>query len=246
MEILGVRIDNFSTAEALERAKVFLRSTDQHMICTPNPEMLVAANRNPYFRDLLNKSALNLCDGVGLRFFGRIKERITGIDFMRSLCAVAARSDSSVYLLGGGSASVAHDTAAILRRHLPGFKVVGADQGFPIHLDDERRLQYDKDMDEAAVLRIIEAAPKILFVAFGHEKQEKWMYEHLPQLPSVRIVMGVGGAFDMIAGKRKRAPAWMRKIGLEWLWRLMLDPKRIGRMWNAVVVFPYLVIKSKI
>ena len=86
--------------------------------------------------------------------------------------------------------------------------------------------------------------PDILFVAFGHGKQEKWINEYLRDLPSVKIAMGVGGAFDYLSGQTSRAPLWMRKIGLEWLYRLIREPKRLKRIWRAVIIFPIYFVKS--
>ena len=94
--------------------------------------------------------------------------------------------------------------------------------------------------------KIREEAPDILLIALGHGKQEKWIAAHLPELPSVKVAMGVGGAFDFIAGRVLRAPRILRRLGLEWLWRLILQPSRLPRIWRAVIKFPILVLRAKL
>ena len=107
------------------------------------------------------------------------------------------------------------------------------------------KLEYDPDANEQIINNINNSGADILFVAFGHNKQEKWIYENLAKMPSVKIAMGVGGAFDYISGKIKRAPCWMRKIGLEWMYRLMRQPQRIIRIFNATLKFIWLFIRYK-
>jgi N-acetylglucosaminyldiphosphoundecaprenol N-acetyl-beta-D-mannosaminyltransferase len=121
-----------------------------------------------------------------------------------------------------------------MKRKHPELIVAGAESGGRL-----------PEMDQSVMARIRESLPDILFVAFGHGKQEKWIAAALPSLPAVRVAMGVGGAFDFIAGRVKRAPKLMRLAGLEWLWRLIREPWRIRRIWTAVVVFPWLVLRSK-
>jgi len=116
-------------------------------------------------------------------------------------------------------------------------KIVGAESGGEI--------TNPKDTDIDLINRIKELKPKILFVAFGHVKQEKWIFYHLDQLPSVKLAIGVGGAFDYISGNVRRAPEFMRRIGLEWLFRLIQQPSRWKRILNAVIVFPFLIIKKR-
>ncbi len=239
MNILGVRIDNFTKTQALQKASEFLNSQKQHKIFTPNPEMLVDAQKDKYFKNVLNSGDLNVCDGIGLSLVSGCK-RIPGTDFMEDICALAEKEDKSVYLLGSGSDEVVKKTAEVLQMKYSQLKIVGCNRGVKIERLKDYKIGYDKEKNDEILHDIIMQAPDILFVAFGHGKQEKWIYENLKHLPSVKIAMGVGGAFDYISGKIPRAPLFLRKIGLEWMHRLLKEPKRIGRVWKAIVQFLFL------
>ena len=238
--ILGVRIDSFSKKEALEKARDFL-DEGQHTIFTPNPEMLVDATQDEQFRQILNMGSLNICDGSGIRFVsnGTIP-RIPGVDFMLDLCKLAAQKKKRVYLLGAGKTDGAEAAAVKLKEQFPHLNIVGFHSGPRIISAKEGALTFEHKKENAIALEDIQrTAPDILFVAFGHKKQEVWIAAFLESLPSVRIAMGVGGAFDFIAGTKKRAPAWMRAMWLEWLYRLIQEPTRIKRIWKATVGFLY-------
>lgn len=237
MQILGVRIDELTKQQALTKAKEFLLSNTSHKIFTPNPEMLVDAQRDSNFKAVLNDSDLNLCDGFGLWLAtGQRAERMTGVDFMLDLCALAEREGKSIYLIGSGSDEVVKKTAQVLQNKFPLLKITGYNKGHKLQVTSYN-LQFDSDENENVLYDIITKAPDILFVAFGHGKQEKWIAQNLRDLPSVKIAVGVGGAFDFISGYVRRAPKWMRRIGLEWVWRLMREPRRIGRIWKATIKF---------
>ncbi|PIR74725.1 MAG: hypothetical protein COU35_00965 [Candidatus Magasanikbacteria bacterium CG10_big_fil_rev_8_21_14_0_10_47_10] len=245
--LLGIQIDTVSKEEALQKARVFLRGSGQHMIFTPNPEMLVAANTDAYFQDVLNAADINLCDGVGLLLFaGHSVSRIAGVDFMTELLRLAEDMNKKVYFLGSGQTKTIDALKKNVVLQFPNIRIVGEHIGHLISQSETGQLRYDTSENDDIVQDIILAAPDMLFVAFGHGKQEKWIYEQLPDLPSVKIAMGVGGAFDFLAGTQKRAPKLLQSLGLEWLWRLALEPKRIKRILNAVVVFPWYVLKDKL
>lgn len=245
MHILGVRVDNLAKNEALAQAAQFLHSSDQHLIFTPNPEMLVDAQTDTYFQEVLNKGNLNLCDGKGIQLVATEKiERITGVDFMIDLCGMAQKEGMSVYLLGSGFQDVVEKCKHELQKQFPGLKIVGTHPGLKLANLPTGQLEYNTTQNDDILNDIIFSSPDILFVAFGHGKQEKWMYENLPHLPSVKIAMGVGGAFDYISHKIKRAPQWMRSIGLEWLYRLITQPQRIKRIYKATILFFYYTKKS--
>lgn len=245
MQILGVRIDEITREMAQEKVRSWLGGAGQHKIFTPNPEMLVDAQKDVEFLKVLNKGALNICDGIGVQFVsrGRLK-RIAGIDFMLDVCRIAEETGRSIYLLGSGDKKVIADAAAALQEKFPKLNIVGFHQGPHIPAQQFNNLTIeqfnntvDHEVNESVIDDIILKAPDILFVGFGHGKQEKWIDRFLKDLPSVKIAMGVGGAFDMLGGKIKRAPKFMRAFWLEWLWRLILQPWRIGRIWKATVVF---------
>ncbi|MEK7623123.1 MAG: WecB/TagA/CpsF family glycosyltransferase [Patescibacteria group bacterium] len=237
MQILGVRIDELSRVEALGKVRGFLGRMKQEIIFTPNPEMLVDAQKDQYFRNVLNSGSLNICDGKGIELVsrGRLK-RIPGIDFMLDICALTEKEERSIYLLGSNDQMVVERARSELLRQFSKLHIVGSNKGVHI-VSSLGSLTYEKEENDSILNDIIDTAPDILFVAFGHGKQEKWIYENLKHLPSVKVAMGVGGAFDILSGKIKRAPRLFRMLGLEWLWRLLLQPWRIGRIWKATVIF---------
>lgn len=245
VNILGVPIDAVRREEALARAERFLEEPRGHFVVTPNPEMLVAAQKDADFRRVLSLADLAIPDGQGLLFVSRLRgtplpERVTGTDFLDDIAAMAAKMGKTVFLLGGEGDTSRVAADALKKRH-PGLKVVGTLSGGTVGRDAAGAITLDPGTDDA----IRSASPDILFVALGHGKQEEWITRHLPSLPSVRLAMGVGGAFDFVAGRVVRAPQWLRGAGLEWLWRLIIQPHRIGRIWTAVVVFPWLALTEK-
>lgn len=246
--LLGVPIDAVTQGEAVQRILVMLRSgwqrpasappcgaTAGKHVMTPNSEMLVEAVRNPAFHTLLRRTALNLSDSSGLlrmaRWTGqRLPERVTGVDTVERLCEVLDEN-CPVFLLGGGGEVGGRAGARLMERN-PQLRVVGTYAGSPREEDREEILR-----------RINDAKPHLLFVAFGAPAQDLWIDRYLPRMPSVRVAMGVGGTFDFLAGVRKRAPVFLQRLGMEWAWRLLLEPWRMRRIWNAVVVFPLLVAR---
>jgi exopolysaccharide biosynthesis WecB/TagA/CpsF family protein len=175
---------------------------------------------------------------------------------MEKICEIAAEQGKSVYLVGGKE-GIAKKAAEKLKKKYHGLRVVGAEKGIifkrffglrPQNDSCEYLVSLDFNIEENNKLleRIRAVAPDILFVAFGHGKQEKWLAEFLLQLPSVKIGMGVGGAFDYISGQVRRAPKFARYLGLEWLCRLLSQPWRIKRIWKAIVSFGLLVKDYKI
>lgn len=247
VSVLGTNIGTVTNDQAIALAQDFLASQKPHYIFTPNPEMVVDASRDANFKQALNQGDLNLCDGFGLSLFAHTP-RITGTDFVLEVCALAAKENKSVYLLGSGNREVLAKTKESLLQKFPDLNIVGTNPGYKIELLPEEkgtRLDFNPHERDEVLHEIIMCAPDILLVAFGHNKQEQWIVENVPNLPSVTIAMGVGGAFDFFGGKSKRAPKFLQMIGLEWLWRLVLEPKRIKRIFKAVVVFPFLVLRHK-
>jgi len=212
--------------EALQKIQGFLEDGRQHYIVTPNPDFLVLAHKDKEFREILNKADLSVADGIGLIFVSwltgeRLKERIAGVDLVQKLKIKSL--ELKVFLLGGynGAAEkIAKDWPA----------VVG----------------FSQDVSNTDLLaQIRRCAPNLLLVALGAPKQEKWIVQNLAQLPSVKVAIGVGSALNLLAGQIKRAPKIFQALGLEWLWRLFLEPRRWRKVWRSVVIFPLLVIKQK-
>lgn len=233
--LLGVPIDVVTREEAVRKLQQFLEAKLSRHVMTPNSEMLVAAVRNPAFFSVLQRSALNLPDSVGILWMARatgqkIPERVTGVDTVLQLCAELTE-EHPIFLLGGVE-EVGARARAMLESRNSRSRIVGVYAGSP------------REEDAAGILRRInEAQPHLLLVAFLAPEQDLWIDRYLPRMPSVRVAMGVGGTFDFIAGVRRRAPKVFQKLGLEWLWRLVREPSRFRRIWNAVVVFPLLVLR---
>ncbi|MFA7681979.1 MAG: WecB/TagA/CpsF family glycosyltransferase [Candidatus Peribacteraceae bacterium] len=243
----GIPIDAVTAVEALTHIqhmlfgghlKRFFHVGGQYHIATPNSEMLVEAGRNPAFKEVLRHTSLNIPDSAGLLWMARLTgqhlpERVTGVDTVTALCATLD-ARHPVFLLGAAP-GVAQRAAETLRQKNPSLTIAGTYSGSP------------RNDDAPAILdRIRAAKPHLLLVAFGAPAQDLWIAKHLAELPSVRVAMGIGGTFDFLAGAQKRAPQWMQHTGFEWLYRLYKEPKRLKRIWNAVVVFPLSVILEKV
>ncbi len=241
IDILGISINNYYLAEVLNKIREFLNSDKQHYIVTTNPEFIMAARKDDEFRNILNKADLSIADGMGIKFAARylgqkLKQRITGVELLWEIAKLAEQEGKSIYLLGSKKGVPEQAAFQILQKH-PNITIAGAECGY--------RRWHRRIKDEKLVDMVNRRRPDILFVAFGHQKQEKWIYHNLPKMPSVKVMMGVGGSFDYISGKIKRAPKWMRTLGLEWLYRLMRQPWRLPRIITAVIRFSFAVIKNK-
>jgi len=241
LNILGVKIDNLTKDEVIAKLYDFLNSDKSHQIVTVNPEFIMAAQYDDEFRAILNKADTSVADGVGIKFaakrFGQaLKERIAGADLIFEIAKIAEQQNESVYFLGGRG-KVPEKTAKELLEIYPRLKIAGYETGY--------RHWWWKLSDEKIIGHIRRSQADILFVAFHFPRQEKWIYHHLPSMPLVKLAMGVGGSFDYISGHVKRAPKWMRDIGLEWLYRLIRQPWRLPRIMTAVVKFSWAVIKAK-
>lgn len=192
-----------------------------------------------FLKALFSLAALVLAPASCRKVF---PQRITGVDLMESICAVSrtlhpptlrqAQGGVPIFLLGA-QAGISEQVKTVLENRYPGIRIAGTFSGSP------------DDFDFPSIQALIaETQPAILFVAYGAPAQELWISRHLAKLPSVKIAMGVGGAFDFLSGHKKRAPEWMQHLGLEWLYRLLQEPRRIKRIWNATVKFPAAVIFS--
>ncbi len=220
----GVPVDRVDLDQAVERSLGAVRDRQFMQICTVNLDFLVNARRKPDVRSILTGSELNIADGSPVLWLGRLTghglpERVAGSDFVPALASAAARSGASLFLLGGEGGAAA-DAGRILQAEHPGLRIAGVYE--PPRASVE-------DMDDDEILgRIDEAKPDILLVAFGHPKQDLWIGAHRDRLP-VSVAVGVGCTFDLIAGRRQRAPGWMQRAGLEWLFRVANEPTRLAK-----------------
>ena len=209
--------------------------------------MLVAASKNNVFQDILNKGDMNVCDGFGVQMMsgGKFK-RFPGIDLMLALCEIAQDKGKSIYLLGGAS-NIAKQATDSLKERFPRLNIyfVQAGDNVIIEQSDHETMYRITSKNAQSLIQDIQAKrPDILFVAFGHGKQEWWIDTFKKDLLGTKIVMGVGGSFDFLSGHIVRAPKVFRRLGLEWLWRLIKQPQRGKRIFTAIIIFPFLVIKS--
>ncbi|MBI4037012.1 WecB/TagA/CpsF family glycosyltransferase [Candidatus Daviesbacteria bacterium] len=226
--ILGVKVDKVTMNQAVELVENWLRGQGKHYIVTPNPEFIMAAQKDEEFRRVLNQADLAIPDGAGLKLATDLESTIPGVDLMEELIRVATKKGFTTGFLGGRD-GVAEKTADCLRKKYPGLKIGYISSGGII----------DKNGNSHNTKYVIPNTD-LLFVAFGQVKQEKWIAKNLPKIP-VKVAMGVGGSFAYLSGEVTRAPKWMRNLGLEWLFRLILQPWRIKRQF-ALVKFAWKVV----
>jgi len=237
--ILNVNVHAVTNAHTLDLIEQFIASGRPHQLTTVNPEFVVEAQRDEEFRRIINGAALALPDGIGLlkaaRFLGTspLPERVPGSDLVVRLAELSHRRGYRIYFLGAWE-GVAEKAIHNLKQRYPKLQVAGCYAGSPA-----------LEENEAIVQRILPTHPDILLVAYGAPRQDKWIVRNLERL-QIPVCIGVGGSFDFIAGTAKRAPLWMQKLNLEWLHRLIQQPWRWRRIWNAVAVFSWLVLKSKL
>lgn len=218
--VLGVAYDNITMAEALERGRELLAASETAYCVTPNAEMAYEAMKDPEFCRVLNGASLVLPDGAGVILGAKIvrtplKEKVAGIEFAQNMLAVFAETGSRLYLLGS-KPGVAELAGKKMLQKQPGLCICGIRDGY--------------FKDEAEVIRSInEAGADAVYVCLGSPKQERFMYEHRTEL-NAKLLVGLGGTLDGIAGTVKRAPRWMIRMQLEWLYRLCKEPKRFKRM----------------
>ena len=219
-EIMGLHFDNVTMAEALEKARELLGRNETCYCVTPNAEIAYEAHRSEELAALLNGAALMLPDGAGVVLASKIlgtplKEKVAGVDFADRLMDVMAEEGYRLYLLGSKPGVAELAAEKMLEKH-PGLVICGMADGY--------------FQEEAAVVeKINEAKADVLFVCLGAPKQEYFMLKHRQAL-RVRMMLGLGGTLDSFAGTVKRAPKWMIRMNLEWFYRLLKEPKRLGRM----------------
>ena len=220
IDVLGVSFDDLTMDEAVEIALGFMQERRACYACTPNPEIVMAAKGDASLRAALSGAELVLADGVGITkaaaMLGTpLKSRVPGIDFASNVISRLAQRGGSVYLLGA-KPLVAEVAAEKLTQTYPGIVIAGTNDGY--------------FTDDAPVIEKINAArPDFLMVCLGSPKQELWMSTNAGRL-SCGLMAGLGGSLDVLAGNVQRAPETWRRLGLEWLYRVIKEPKRLGRV----------------
>lgn len=232
---MGVSFDNVTMEEALSRAQELLSTSEPSYCVTPNSEIVYVAMEDNSLQSILNSADLVLPDGGGVVLASKIlktplKEKVAGVDFATELLGILAREGKRLYLLGAkpGIAELAAQKMLALQ---PELQICGMHDGY-----------FKEDRE---VLDLINSeAPDVLFVCLGAPRQERFMAEHLHDL-NVRLMIGLGGSLDSFAGTVKRAPKWMIRMNLEWLYRLIKEPRRFGRMLR-LPKFLFAVIQKRI
>ncbi|MFA5109533.1 MAG: WecB/TagA/CpsF family glycosyltransferase [Patescibacteria group bacterium] len=244
--ILGINLSELSRLGVMKKIGEFLNGTGQHYLVTPNPEIILNARRDEELFYILNKADLAVADGFGLKLagflFGKKIPRLTGADLTLDLLRLAQEKNFRITVLNWrGGLSRAEEIKDVLKKEYPRLET--------LILDASR----SQPLAPKIIDQINDFAPTVLFSTFGSPYQEKKIYHNLTKLPAVRLALGVGGTFDFITGRAKRAPKFLRAAGLEWLWRLIIPAKGHGakirrgkRIYRATLVFGGQLFRAKI
>lgn len=241
-KILGVRIDNLTKKEILEKIEFFLSEKKFHLLATVNPEFILEAQKNKKFGDILNNADLCVADGVGIKYaflrFGKwLKCRMTGVDLMHEILKMANGKKLTVFLAVNRDGLSRYDMLKdALEKEYPEVRFNGADIAL-----DGKKLSVIGNLSADYRLQITDN--EVVFCNFGAPNQEIFLNQF--KNDNIQVAMGVGGSFDFVTGKVCRSPKILQKMGLEWLWRMMVQPWRWRRIFNAVIVFPIKIIFSK-
>ena len=233
VDILGVRIDKVDMEKAYEKVVNFLEKDEPSAIYTPNSEIIYMARNDEEFKKILNSSSLNTADGIGVVYASKIlkepiSQRVPGYDLAVKLLPYMNDNKLKLFLFGGKPGVAEKAKENILIKY-PDIDICGTLNGY-------------FDSSDAIIESINEQNPDFVFVCLGAPKQEKWIHEHISKL-NCKVLMGIGGSLDVFAGTAKRAPEFFIKLNIEWLYRLMKNPSRIGRM-MALPKFAWAVIKG--
>ena len=226
INVRGVLFDNVTMDEALARLRQLLAgNTYGNAVYTPNSEIVQNCLTDADFRALINRGAVVVPDGVGVIKAARIlgtplKEKVAGVELGRNLLDIAAAYSIPVYFLGG-KPGVAETAKEKLLADMPSLRIVGTFNGY---------FQKEGAENETVLEKIRQSGAEILYVCLGCPAQEHWIDANREKLPNVKLLLGLGGSLDIYAGTAKRAPKIFIKLGLEWFYRLLKEPKRIGRM----------------
>ncbi len=237
IEILGVPLDCVDMEQSLEVVDAMISGDNAKTVIAVNPEKIIKARQDKKLLNLLKNAGLLIPDGIGAVMaakilHGRSISRVPGSELMPEICKRSLSNGYKLFLLGA-SPEVNKKAVEVLNERYPGINIVGHKHG------------YYADADIPDIVKDInDSQADVLFIALGSPRQELWMDEYLPKL-NIKVCQGVGGTFDVISGKVKRAPLIFRKMHMEWLYRLLAQPKRLLRQ-SALPKFVYLIIKQKL
>ena len=245
--IFGVRLHHVGSEPKLRALCARYLGGDRTVrIFTPNPEILLLAREDPAYAEVLRSADLALPDGTGVALVETLRaghrvRRWPGVEIGELLVRLGAEKDATIAFVGGGE-GVAERAAERWRQRLPGVRiaVVGGDASVTVE-----GIVQPAEGDAALTRAVAATSPAIVVVGFGAPKQERWIARHADDVPSARIMIGVGGSFEMWADDLRRSPRILRTIGLEWAWRLALEPRRFPRMIRATILFPLRVLTDR-
>ena len=234
VNILGVNFSYLSKQEVLDRLERFILSGRAHLVVTPNAEFILATNHDEEFYHILNSADLSVLDGSGPQLASYIMgspiERFPGADFVKEIFCLSEELQKKVVVVNWKAGlSTASEIKKALLNNWPQLQLEVID--------------VDREVSESDVQKIHELNPVVLISTLGAPFQEKFLYHQLNKIDNLRLAIGVGGALDFLTGRAKRAPRIMRVVGLEWAWRLLMQPSRFKRIWNATSVFVYKFIR---
>ena len=246
ISICGINVSKTTRREVVEFVAERLSKKRKFIIFTPNPEILVIASKKTEYKKVLNTADVAIPDGIGLKLADPSLKTIKGREVMTDLFDLADQKKLKIFLLGSTD-KVNNKSLKILSEKFKNVRAKGA-SGPWLHENGAPASEQDKSREIDVIKKINAFKPDMLFIAFGAPKQEIWVNKFISNPPTRRAslqvggVMVVGGSLDYFSGKAKLPPAFVANLGLEWLWRLVREPSRAGRIFNAVVVFPLLVL----
>jgi N-acetylglucosaminyldiphosphoundecaprenol N-acetyl-beta-D-mannosaminyltransferase len=248
-QILGINVTGTCMSEVLAGVEKLISDNINFYIVTPNPEIILMAQKDKELKNAMNGTELAIPDGVGLKFAIPDLNIIKGRELFSELIKLANEKGWKVFLLGGldNEAELAVKELKIAHQMMQSNLKLKIDfhPGPVLNKDARPATGVDRKIEHEAIEKINRFAPQLLFVAFGNPKQEIWVHENYLKL-NIGGAMAVGGVFRYVAGLSALPPKWIAHCGLEWLWRLLTEPRRIGRIWNAIIVFPLKVLLSRL
>ena len=235
LSLLGAPIHNVDMETALEIVEKFIQESGTHHVVTADSSMLVMAQEDTALRAIIGVAELVTPDSTGILWAAKrrgtpLRERVSGVEIVERLCARSAARGYRLFFLGAGP-GVAEKAAERMRARYPGAQIAGARHGY-----------FSEEETPALLEEIRSCHPDVLCVAMGIPKQEKWIAAHRETL-GVPVMIGVGGTFDVLSGRTRRAPRWMQRLCLEWLWRVLSNPRKIGKV-MLLPRFVFLILRD--
>lgn len=240
VNILGIRIDNLTESECIDIIKQTLKKKQNTKIFTPNPSIALKARKDEKMQNIINSADILIADGIGIVQASKIlkdplPQRIAGIDIGEKILEIANDEHLSLFLLGGTKNTVT-TAAKKLKERYTNINIAGTHHGF---------FDINCEYNQKLVNYINISRPDIIFVCMGYPKQEMWIFQNSNKIPSLKLSIGLGGSLDVWSKKIKRAPLSFRKLNLEWLWRMIIQPKRFLNF-KDIPCFYYLILLQKI